>query len=196
MHGLVNSAIQKFAVETFGRAVWLSVLRSSGGPPSGFETLLTYPGDLTETLVQSLSEALKRPVADVLEDLGTFLVTCPDLEAVRRLLRFGGHDFKELLHSLAELQERAGIVVPGLDLPKVIVREHIGGQFSLTIIHPIPGTGHVICGIIRALADDYGALVLLDHLGRQGDIETLEVGILDSRYAMGRSFQLVTGAIP
>ena len=52
------------------------------------------------------------------------------------------------------------------------------------------GFGHVVMGLLRAMADDYGALALLEHKGTRGDTEILEIQLLDTAFAEGREFEL------
>ncbi|MBL9059229.1 MAG: hypothetical protein JNK88_04295 [Mangrovicoccus sp.] len=52
------------------------------------------------------------------------------------------------------------------------------------------GFGHVLVGILRTLADDYGALALLDHEGCCDGEEWIGVHILSTEHARGRPFQL------
>ena len=47
---------------------------------------------------------------------------------------------------------------------------------------------------LRAMADDYGALVLLDHLGTGADGEVVAIHLLERRFAEGRRFHLAAGA--
>ncbi len=60
----------------------------------------------------------------LLEDLGTYLVSHPNVQGLRRLLRFGGAGFIDFLHSLDELHDRARLAVPDLDLPQLELRDH------------------------------------------------------------------------
>ncbi|MDE3079638.1 MAG: heme NO-binding protein, partial [Paracoccaceae bacterium] len=59
-----------------------------------------------------------------------------------------------------------------------------------------PGYGHVMVGILRAMADDYGALVVLEHLGGQDGAEVIGIELLAADYAQGRPFALSTAGRP
>jgi hypothetical protein len=58
----------------------------------------------------------------------------------------------------------------------------------------LAGVGHVAMGLLRAMADDYGALVLLDHMGSAGAEERISIRILDQAWTPGRRFELARGA--
>lgn len=195
MHGMINRAIERFVRDTYGRDVWSAVTRRAGLDYTEFEAMLTYEADVTERVLAAMCGVLGRPRQDMLEDIGTYLVSHPKLEALRRLLRFGGPTFTEFLHSLDDLPARARLAVPDLILPELELREHGGGRFSAVCRSETPGFGHVIVGLLRALADDYGALALLEHKGGRDGAEVVEVRLLTAEHACGRSFDLGMGAV-
>ncbi|MGR3662642.1 MAG: heme NO-binding domain-containing protein [Paracoccaceae bacterium] len=117
-----------------------------------------------------------------------------NLEAVRRLLRFGGETFAEFLHSLDELPGRSLLAVPELTLPALDLQEYSAGNFTLKCTFDFPGHGHVLVGVLRAMADDYGALAVLEHMGSNGGCETIFIQLTDTQFSNGRSFNLSVGA--
>ncbi|MEM6374762.1 MAG: hypothetical protein AAF686_00890 [Pseudomonadota bacterium] len=50
--------------------------------------------------------------------------------------------------------------------------------------------GHVLMGLLRAMADDYGALVLIVYRGAAEGYERINVRLLAETYAEGRAFAL------
>lgn len=190
MLGLINRAIQCFLRDTYGIALWEAVLRHADLSVDGFEPMLQYEIEDTEKLIAAASVLLDRPRESVLEDLGTYLVSHRNVEALRRLLRFGGMTFTEFLHSLEDLQGRGRLALPDLELPALSLEELGADRFRLTCRSRIPGAGHVVMGLLRAMADDYGALVLMDHLGQGTDGEVISILLLDAKFAVGRRFDL------
>ena len=63
-----------------------------------FEAMLGYPEDQSTRMLRAVETKLERPLMK-LEDVGTFLVSNPQVEALRRLLRFGGVNYVDFLHS-------------------------------------------------------------------------------------------------
>ena len=59
------------------------------------------------------------------------------------------------------------------------------GALSPELLHVIGAIS-----ILRTLADDYGALALLDHEGSRDGEEWIGVHILSTEHARGRPFQL------
>ncbi|MEP5630302.1 MAG: heme NO-binding domain-containing protein [Tateyamaria sp.] len=190
MHGLINRAIQCFVSDSYGADNWVEVARVANLRFVEFESMLVYDDDLTPNLLDSVSYVLNRPRDDVMEDIGTYLVSHPNVERLRRLLRFGGVTFVEFLHSLDDLPDRARLAVSDLTLPRIELREHGPGHFSLICESPLVGYGHVVMGVLRAMADDYGALAVLEHAGSGKGVETISITLIETEFAKGRSFEL------
>ena len=199
MHGLINRSIQCFLRDTYGGAVWKEIARKAGLGFDNFEPLLIYDARLTEVVIVAAARHLQRPRETVLEDLGTYLVSHPNLEALRRLLRFGGVNFVDFLHSLEDLQEHGRLGLPDLEVPEFNLTDQGEGRFLLHVSQLIAGVGHVTVGLLRAMADDYGALVVLDHAGIDPGCcgigqELVSVMLLDHAYSQGRRFDLALPA--
>ena len=194
MHGLINRSIQCFLRDTYGAATWSAVAAEARLSFDSFEAMLTYDSALTEQVVAAAERVLQRPRDTLLEDMGTYLVSHPNLEPLRRLLRFGGVTYVDFLLSLEDLPERGRLALPDLDLPLLGLTELGDGQFRLTCSVLLPGVGHVVMGLLRAMADDYGALVLLDHCGTENGVEVVSINLLQQGYAAGRRFDLAVRA--
>ncbi|MDD9724788.1 heme NO-binding domain-containing protein [Roseovarius sp. SK2] len=193
MHGLINRAIELFLRDTYGHEAWEEIARRADLAPPEFEAMLDYPDALTGDVLVQAAQLLDKAEAEILEDIGTYLVSHPTAAALRRLLRFSGADFTDFLHSLDDLPARARLAAPQLDLPPVALVDRGQQVFSVTVGKR--GTagfafGHVLLGLLRAMADDYGALVLLEHKGCRDGVETIDVQLLEAAFATGRSFVL------
>lgn len=190
MHGLVNRAIQCFVRDTYGPDMWERLAEMADAPISGFEAMFVYDDPVTERMLSAAEQLLARPRETILEDLGTYLVSHSNVDSLRRLLRFGGDTFVEFLQSVDDLPRRAALAVPDLDLPVFDLVEGEDGASRILCRWDKPGFGHVLVGMMRTLADDYGALVMLDHEGRDGEDEWINVRILSTEFAQGKPFQL------
>lgn len=190
MHGLVNRAIQDFLVDSYGPAQWAATVLRAELDFDDFEPMLVYDDALTPRVLSAACDVLDRHYEDLLEDLGTYLVSHPNTEALRRLLRFGGVTFVDFLHSLDDLPDRGRLAVPDLDLPRIELRDHSIDRFSLVCECPLPGFGHLLMGALRAMADDYGTLAYLEHDGGENGIETVSITLLETDFARGREFRL------
>lgn len=195
MHGLVNRSIQSFVLDTYGADLWAAVAVQCGVSLDGFEAMLHYDDQITHDLLDAVGGRLDKGRDMLLEDLGTYLVSHQNLEPLRRLLRFGGVNFVDFLHSLEELNGRASLALPDLDMPHLCLQELTPSTFRLTCKWPFPGAGALMSGILRGMADDYGALVVLDlETTDDPGRSLLRIELLDSRFSEGRQFDLAVTA--
>ncbi len=197
MHGLVNRSIQRFVQETYGQEFWTEICRDAELGFENFESMLIYDASQTAAVLAAACASLDRSCEGLLEDIGTFLVSHPDFDALRRLLRFGGDTFEEFLHSLDDLHDRANLALPELDFPNLELHDYSASSYCLQYSWGQRGFGTLVLGILRAMADDYGALVLLEHSTIQredGDIDRISINLLDADFTEGRDFALGVGA--
>lgn len=190
MHGLMMKAVQSFALDTYGAPLWAGVARRAGLERAEFEAMLIYDDAIAEAVLDALSRELGRSRATLLEDIGTYLVSDPEVDRLRRLLRFAGGSYEDFLHSLEDLPARALLAVSDLHLPGLGLRTHPAGRFVLSVDGGPQGFGHVMVGVLRAMADEYGALVMLDHRGRRQGREEIEISLVEPSFTKGRRFDL------
>lgn len=190
IHGLINRAIQSFLRDTYGVAVWRRVADEAGLGFDSFEPMLMYRRTQTLAVIEAAARILGRAPESLLEDLGTALVSSASTDPVRRLMRFGGITFVDFLHSLEELRGRGRMAVPDLDLPDLQLDEAGAQIYRLTCRSNMPGAAHVLMGLLRAMADDYGALVVLEYEGMLAEGETILIHLLDQNHATARRFEL------
>ncbi|WP_103333087.1 heme NO-binding domain-containing protein [Pseudotabrizicola formosa] len=195
MYGLINRALENFLKERHGAALWQRVVQRAQSPFDGFEPLLTYDAALTDALVTAAADLLGQTRETVLEDLGTELVSHRDRDGLRRLLRFGGVSFRDFLHSLEELPDRARLALPYLELPALALQDHGAGRFTLRALPYVTGAGYILMGLLRAMADDYGALVVLDLAPSVAGVDVIQIHVLDEAFAEGRPFDLAAGTV-
>lgn len=195
MHGLINRTLQFFMQDTYGLDCWHDIATAANLDSPEFEAMLHYDPLVTDAVLDAATLRLAKPRDALLEDVGTYLVSHPHTESLRRLLRFGGVNFCEFLHSLEDLPDRTRLAVPELILPVLELDEFAQNCFALRCIGPIDGFGHVLVGVLRAMADDYGALVLLEHEGRIADQERIAITVIETDYAEGREFDLGAASV-
>ena len=166
VHGLVNRGLQSFVVNIYGTDTWEEVCLDAQLPFQNFETMLPYDDLLSEQVLDSISKIVSRHRTEILEDFGTFLVSEHCSPAVRRLLRLGGQNFSEFLLSLEDVYDRVSIAVSDLDMPLMKVEMKSACEYVVQYEFNKCGYGTVFLGLLRAMADDYGCLVTIDHQSR------------------------------
>jgi hypothetical protein len=190
VHGLIARSLERFVSDTYGAGVWARVSERAHLPDGGFESMLSYPETLFDRALDAASRELGKTCPAILEDMGTFLISHPQLPALRRLLRFSGASFTDFLDMLETLPDRARLAVPALDIPSLELTPLSGGRYRIDYAwHRADGI-HVIAGILRALADDYGTLAFTDTVQPPDGVPCLEVSVLDRRFSEGRDFNL------
>ena len=195
IHGLIFWCFEGFLIFTYGIGHWRDIMCELELGHDSFEPVFRYDVDVANRLVAVAAQKLDKPPDTLLEDFGTFLVTDARVERVRRLLRFGGVNYTDFLHSLEDLRGRAQLAVPDLDLPAIELDEISTEEFEVTCFSASHGMGFVLLGVLRALADDYGALAFLEHLGRNDQSETISVRLLEIRHGEGRAFHLAAASV-
>lgn len=194
MHGLVNCAIECFVRDTYGDALWQRICAQATLPEQRFEPLLDYDDALTHVIIRAASGVLRRPTEEMLEDLGCALIsgTSDSAVATRRLLRFSGDSFVDFLYALDDLSDRIALAVPDFRMPPLIVDERRPDLFLVRCSGGWPGYLDVVRGVLRAMADEYGVLVLIDSPEGAVD-DALEVRVIDMSFTAGREFTLRAG---
>lgn len=193
MYGLFLRALQCYTGATFGAKAWSQVMARAGVLAEGFEPLLDYDAALLRKVLRAAAQVLARPAEAMLEDVGTYIVTRSPSAATRRLLRFGGASFPEFLLSLEELPSRARLALPEVDFPRLTLSECGPGEYRLSCRVEVPELMYVLLGVLAAMADDYGALVVLEVEPPLRGRASLAIRLAEARFAEGRSFRLVAG---
>lgn len=204
MHGMICKALEGYLRGVHGPPAWREIRIAAGLEFESFETLSIYDDALFDRVIGQAVDRLAIPRDTLLEDLGTWLCTDPSMEPVRRLMRFSGATYGEFLYALEDMHERALMAVPDLNLPVVSVIEVDRGQFRVAISWHATGAGVVLMGILRAMADDYGTLAVIevasDSEPAGGCAQTLAVSLVEADFAPARAFDLarigVTHPVP
>jgi hypothetical protein len=186
MDALLLRSLQGYVRDTFGAPLWQAACRRAQLATETFEPMLRYDPGTADRVAQSAADVLSRPVETIWEDMGTYLVTNPGHEGVRRLLRFGGASFADFLMSLEEMPGRARLALPDLRFPEMTLTELEPDRFEIRCLSRVRGLPRVLVGVLTAMADDYGTLCLIEA----GEESRITVQILDSLHAEGRRFDL------
>ncbi|MCK0166139.1 heme NO-binding domain-containing protein [Jannaschia sp. S6380] len=194
MHGLICKALEGFVIDQHGLPEWVAICDAGGSPVRRFEAMRIYDDAVMLRLVAAGAHRLDRSRMSLCEDVGHWVCTHPPLEPVRRLFRFSGSEFVDLLHSLDELHERAQMAVPGIDVPRYRLTAVAPGRYRVASRWSVAGGGAVLTGILRAMADDYGTLAMIEP-GPMREIdaawhETVEIHIAEQDFSEGRTFAL------
>lgn len=182
MHGFIIRGIELFLRARHGDAVWAAVCATTGLDRRGTQIMRSYRTEMLQRLVLSASNVLQMERDELLEDVGGWI---PRLDSVRYLMRFSGSSFEDFVLSLDDLHDRARVVLPGLELPK-IASQMVGPQrYLLEIVSETRDWYPVLAGLLRGMADDYGVLAIVER--NEAD---LDIQIADNCFAEGTQFSL------
>lgn len=187
---MLNLALQRFVQDTYGVELWRGVVEEIDLGFEEFEAMLIYEDQDTYDIITAVCTRLDKDSAALLEDIGTYLVSHPGVDRLRRLLRFGGLNFTEFLHSLYELPDRVRMAVSDLELPPMEPREFSSDFFVLKVERQAELFGPVLMGVLRAMADDYGVLAFMELKEIGGGRANIEIRVAEIAYSEGRSFEL------
>lgn len=163
MHDLVGRAIEKFLQEEGVRGAEAGLL------PAG-------------QMLRDAARHLGKPSDELVEDLGAWLVR---QDEIWRLLRFCGSDFLDFLLRLDELPERIRLVTDELEVPEIVLSRGADGQVWVNLHGGPPIWMPLLSGLLRAMADDYGALCVITSTD-QG----ICIDVPDAAFAEARTFRL------
>ena len=186
MDALLLRSLQSYVLDTFGIARWREICLAAGQPAMKFEPMLRYDPGLADHVGEIAASVLGRPSEAVWEDVGTHLVANPDRAGLRRLLRFGGLHFVDFLYSLEELPGRARLALADIELPELLLEQVGPDRFELRCRSTLKAPHRVLKGVVTTMADDYGALCLIEA----HDTECTMITVLDSRHSRARDFNL------
>jgi hypothetical protein len=164
MHDLVSRAVEKFLADES-----VSLEAGAGILPPG-------------QMLHDAAVQLRKPVDELVEDLGAWLVR---QDEIWRLLRFCGRDFLDFLLRLEELPDRIRLITDDLDVPEITLSRSDDGLLWVTLSNGPPACTALLGGLLRAMADDYGALCVITP--QDGG---LCIDVSDSAFAAARTFRL------
>jgi hypothetical protein len=75
-------------------------------------------------------------------------------------------------------------------MPEITLEAEGGGRFRIAARWPVPGIAPLLIGALRAMADDYGALVTMELAGIENGTESLRIGCSTPISTRARSFSL------
>lgn len=194
MHGLICKAVEGFIRNQHGAEAWSAARARAELPFDSFEALRDYDAARVEGMLDAIAAVIGHGRDAMFEDIGHWICTHPPLERVRRLIRFTGATFTDLLYGLDEVHDRACMAVPGLNLPNYRLVRVGSGEYEAISRWSVAGGAALLTGALRAMADDYGTLALIEATGarREDEVwrETIAIRIVDAEFHQPREFTL------
>lgn len=156
MYGLVNQGIHAFIVEHFGHEDWEDICRETGLEFQEFESMLTYPDDVTYRLIDCISKKYKMSAAEVLKTFGDYWVDFSSSSKLGQLMRFGGTSLVERLETLNEMHARIKTTMPHLKPPEFEFEVGENGTHKLHYASDREGLEPMVIGLVEGLGRETG----------------------------------------
>lgn len=177
MHWLIRRSVESFLRDIYGDVVWQSLRRASD------DAMMYLSNDWHgRDLISDAARHLDKPTDDMLDDLGAWIAR---QERMRRLFRFSGGSFREFLENLEMLPDRVSTVLPDFDIPPMQIFSADRDFVQISLSEGYERWAHVLAGVVRVMADDYGVLGLV-----YVEAEKVCVQICDGDFGEKRSLKL------
>lgn len=162
MYGLVNKAIKDLVIKGHGQETWNRICQKVGFNEGDFVGMNPYPDKLTYDFVGAVSEELGADPADILEAFGQHWILYTANEGYGDLLDLTGDSFVEFLDNLDMLHYRINNLMPKLQAPQFVTRNHKENSVELEYHSHREGLSPMLVGLIKGL-------------GKRFDLEIKEV---------------------
>ncbi|MEO0344438.1 MAG: diguanylate cyclase [Pseudomonadota bacterium] len=163
MLGLINQGLRSFVLAFHGEKSWSAMRARRAELPEDFEVLLDYPPDITTTLLAEIAMIRDVDRRDVLEDLGTYLVTNLWEARIRDLILTCGADFNNFMARAPVILQALEQIEPRSNCKAFSFKTKAKGQYEIRNSGDMLYAAPLIVGVLRAIADHFGALVTLKH---------------------------------
>ncbi|MEM9717448.1 MAG: diguanylate cyclase [Pseudomonadota bacterium] len=181
--GLINRGLKGF-VETYHDAeTWRKLVSGQSAIPEDFEALADYPLEVTVRLVAEISTLRDASEADVYEDLGTFLVSTHWDARLRLVFMSCADDFVKFLQRLDVVWVALNAVDAAFPLNSWEISSTRAGAFRLSGPTLFPGFPSLCVGMLRSLADEFGAYVIIDQKPYLSHVFDFDIEVFDSGHS-------------
>ncbi|PUB19231.1 heme-NO-binding protein [Yoonia sediminilitoris] len=160
MYGMVNHGIQSLIEENFGTDDWVQICEKAGIETDHFEGLLSYPDEITYTLVDIISKRYEMGTDEVLRVFGEYWIQFSSDSSIARLLKISKkNSLQENLEALNDMHDRIKLSLPHLRPPYFDYEKGEDGVDKLHYGSEREGMEPMVIGLIYGLAKETGERV-------------------------------------
>ncbi|MHC5004366.1 MAG: heme NO-binding domain-containing protein [Planctomycetota bacterium] len=160
---MVNRALQRMILDSFGDEVWASVKRRAGVEVDQFSSLANYGDDVTFGLAVSASEELQRPLPELLQEFGRFWIGFALESSYGPILKQSGSSLHELLPMLDEMHTRLALSFPEFTPPSFKVLSDDGRLIRLRYDSSRTGLAPFVVGLLEGLGTMFDTSLVVTH---------------------------------
>lgn len=162
MYGMINRAIEDMAVQLGGPLLWEEI-RQSAKVTDDFESMRSYPDELTYRLVAAASELLGQTPDELLRHFGRYWIGYAQRSGYGPMLALCGADLPSFLASLNQMHARIAMTLPDLKMPTFDCTEEPDGSLRLQYRSPRPGLAMFVLGLLEGLGEYFGLVLEIEH---------------------------------
>lgn len=151
MYGLLNRAIEELVVERSGLATWHAVKRKAGVQVHAFESMESYPDEITYELVAAASEVLGESPTELLRAFGRHWILFTGRSAYGSILEAAGRDLRDFLGNLDAIHASFAAGMPELVPPRFSVSEEPGDTLRILYHSERDGLAPMVLGMLEGL---------------------------------------------
>lgn len=153
MYGLVNRAIEDMAVLAGGPGLWERIRLLAGLEEASFQSMTSYPDELTYRLVGAAAQVLELPAEEVLRRFGRHWIVYTGREGYGPLMTMAGSTLPAFLRNLDAMHARVAVTMPGLRPPSFVVTELADDLLAVEYRSTRKGLEPMVLGLLEGLAE-------------------------------------------
>ena len=152
MHGLINSAIQSYVVETHGLNTWDHLKLAADCNVDFFISMDSYDDNITYSLVAAAPEVLGVSQGRFLESIGEFWVPYVGKGDYKEIFKMAGSDFISFIQNINNMHSRVMTLMPDLVPPTFTCKNITDNSMMVDYYSKRDGLAPMVVGLLRGLA--------------------------------------------
>ncbi len=179
MYGMVNRCVQGAIESRYGSRAWDEVLMAAKVDVEIFILSESYPDDVTERILRAAESLLRRPLEDLLYEVGLHWALTVVPQYYPYMVRPGTQTYGEFLGTLNEFHNQVRRMFPLLQPPRFEVRVQTERSAELVYFSNRPGMARFAEGILFGLGQYFGQAVTVRLVENHTEALTRNVFLLE-----------------
>ncbi len=169
MYGIINKAIEKHVIETYGVMIWQKVSQTIGIHKKVLFCDNTYHEELCYSIAQTTSLITHQEVSQVIQRFGHYFITKTSREEMGILLMDGGSSFKQLLLNIPKLEQKLALVYPRIHFNKLEISSINSQQYKISYYQDRKEAVSLLTGILNGMASLFSNQIQIQILLTEED---------------------------
>lgn len=165
MYGVVNNAVQEFVLESQGMNIWLAIKEKAGLELEleSFNSMQSYPDEITYNLVAAASEILDLPAEVILEEFGKHWIKyASNLKGHSHYFRLGDEGFYGFIRNLDRMHLNITRTYSELQPPSFLAEKVSENELLLKYYSNRDGLRPFVKGLLLGLGTYFGLQIKVE----------------------------------